>query len=302
MRWSPDGQRLAYVGNLGLSTAYDLYVTNVVGASVAVVPQLPADREIQTFEWSGDNNWLAFIASTTADAVPQVRVVPRDVIHSQVISDFSGGPLANQLIGEIAWAPNSSRLAFGAATTNQLMRLYTAAPDGAGFPTLISTTTDQGLSNYLVRWRPDSSEVAYSIWDGAVQSVIAARADGASRTMLLTNVLARCTPEISWSPNGNRVAIVGSVSSTEECALYSVNADGTGMNELDSPSHPEAYVSWMTWMIDNSRIVFMSNRDKLGQNAFTTQELYMCSADGNASVKLSDDLGVLTPVWNVTQL
>lgn len=302
MRWSPDGQRLAFVGNLAISNAYDLYVTNTSGAFVAVVPQLPASRAIDYFEWSGNSNWLAFVATTTADTVPQVRVVARDAINSQVISNFSGGPLTNQTISDIAWAPNSSRLAFGAAIANGAMRLHTASPDGAGFPVLISTTTDLGLSNYTVKWRPDSSQVAYSIWDGTAQSVVSARADGSSRTTLLTDVLSLCTPEIAWSPNGNRVAIVGSIASTQECALFSVNADGTGGHALDPPSHPEAAISWMSWMSDSSRLVFLSNRDKLGQNAFTTSELYMCSADGNASVKLSDDLGNVTRAWDVEQL
>jgi TolB protein len=161
-----------------------------------------------------------------------------------------------------AWSPDSSRVAYEGADG-----LYIADADG-GTPVLIPNT---GHSFGGLAWSPDGREIAFSSGSRGIWIV---RTDG-SGLRHLTNG----GGDPAWSPDGKRIAF--GYTSGDDLDIYTINADGTGLNRLtDDPAMDGLPV----WSPDGRHIAYLSNRDNASD---AVVDLWVIGAQGGPSTRLT---------------
>jgi Tol biopolymer transport system component len=109
LRYSPDGTKIGFVGDVLVDNRFELYVVAADGATpekrVAVVgPAGDANRDVQAFAWSPDSLTVAFIGDHRADndfelfrvlnvtTADQVPLLVRGVVASGDITDLDWRP------------------------------------------------------------------------------------------------------------------------------------------------------------------------------------------------------------------
>jgi TolB protein len=100
----------------------------------------------------------------------------------------------------------------------------------------------------------------------------------------------------AWSPDGDRIALVGTVKAQDEDAnrqeLYVMDVDGTNMKRLTVNDDADAAPSWSP---DGERLVFA--RAKRGGREDVETFLYVVSADGSGERVLRREPPGRTPVF-----
>jgi Tol biopolymer transport system component len=216
--WSHDGKRLAWIYDGGLWT---------IRADGTEARQLAAQASHPS--WSRDDARIVF--DHGADRQRGVYRV-----------DAAGGDLRRLAAGTSpAWSPDGSAIAFVRG-----QHVYAINPDGTGERKLTTATrpTTGPLS-----WSPDSTRIAVAR-GGDIYSV---RVDGAGQTRVTTSPHPEGTP--AWSPDGTKIAYVGSPRPDGWGTIYVVNEHGTGVTRL-SPTG-SAYYRSPSWSPDSSRIAFV---------------------------------------------
>ncbi len=236
-KWSPDGQRLAFI------TDYDYTAGALRGSRLNVLDAADGQvREVArgitgAVQWSPDGRRMAFVLGERpwrpADSPGHVlRIVTADdALGSQL-------ELAVDVVSDPVWSPSGRRIAFAKADGNDVA-LYTMAADGTdaqrvavvegwrpdGAPD--SRPTFAWIST--VAWSPDGTSLLYTC--GAHVCVV--RTDGTpagqSPVSLPNGSLA------AWSPDGTRIAVASvglnrssaSVRAGAEVVLYTMAPDGT---------------------------------------------------------------------------
>ncbi len=215
-----------------------------------------------------------------------------------------------------AWAADGSSVYFGGVTNERPVRdefrrvdsdLFRAGLDGsvtqvtklrnvvAGVP------SPDGKTMLLQRWPHSShSPLTYSLW--------LADANGANPRPLVPQVEGQLDVAGSWSPDGSTVAFTrcGSLAPDEngrlpnDCAVYTVGSDGTGLTKLADQARQPAFSP------DGTRIAFVSDRDGNGtvskgaSEDAVAMELYAMDADGSHVDRLthSGALDEAAPSWS----
>jgi Tol biopolymer transport system component len=84
--------------------------------------------------------------------------------------------------------------------------------------------------------------------------------------------------EVTWAPDGSRLAFSRLDVNAEEYRIFSIGVDGSGLTQLTSGP----WDVWTSWSPDGSRIAFGSKRDD-------NNDVYVMNADGTDPIRLTDD-------------
>lgn len=185
--WSPDGERIAFVGGEGGGA--DVYVVDADGGGLA---QLTGLGTVTGVDWSPDGRMIAFRA---AGSVYVMNIDGSDLTR------LTNDP-APLVVGHVEWSPQGDRIAYSLSPDPVLfetddpesLSVHVIDPDG---------TNEIALATHAVhpRWLPDGRTIAFGRW--FVDEIWTVSADGGEPSLLIPDGFGA-----EWSPDGSRIAYV----------------------------------------------------------------------------------------------
>lgn len=316
--WSPDGQKLAFLG----------FRRTVIGQS-STAPTPPSD--IACYEpgyscaYDSTNGGRSISASSLA--ARQITVLGLNGSVKQ-ITHVPGG------VWDFAWSPVEERIAYCEAGPDDHDAIVVLAADGSGrteltkmgevrcavgMPVLkhpiealegvdftrvwggkaivrvVSGHESSALSSAIgeivgvptINWSPDGKTIAFTgVLDGKpVVGLVAT--NGGNAKPIVKGYAAR------WSPDGKKLLFLhDSETSPAVTSICIVNADGTHPRKvLDN----EAAEFGLTWSPDGKSIAFASTRDNKHQS-----EIFRIHTDGTGLQKIAsqEQLSLISPVFS----
>ena len=179
-----------------------------------------------------------------------------------------------------------------------------ANADGSGVARL--TDLESGLA-LGPSWSPDGRQIAFtSLGTGdedtssiyvMTSSIYVMNADGSNMKQLTDHPPGGWGP--FWSPDGRRIAFLGSLGTGDEYqwAIYVMNADGSGVTRLvDYDDEALGIPGTLSWSPDGRQIAFLGS---LGTGDEYTSAIYVMNADGSSVRQLTDHTNYdASPVWS----
>jgi len=231
---SPDGTRVLFGANANNNPG--LYIMNIDGGNRRFV----ASASITLGGWSPDGSKFAYtddfgaLNIVNADGSNPVRV-------TNLLPKWNYNP---------TWSPDGTRIAFYSDLASSTYRtdIYIVNVDGTGLTQITTMTGDEDGPD----WSPDGTLIAFSsrgtsTYNGGIYTV---HPDGTGLKRLTTAPglnFSDLFPD--WSPDGKRIVFSSDRANAIHgvpFALFSVNADGTGLVQLTHPpsSQSQIYASW----------------------------------------------------------
>jgi len=266
--WSPDGDRIAYVGSRG-----SLWIVRRNGGS----PRLLVGRSrLRSFalSWSPDGTALAVAARTAGDPI-------RGWAHLYVVPTDRGEPirLARKAGWGIAWSPRGNVIA------NDAGGACLIRPDGTDRRCL-------GRGDGP-RWSADGTLLGVATglplgcWVCADRygGIAVVGADGSNFHLVTTHAYNEYG--FAWSPAGRRILY----GREDRGGIYVIDADGRNDRRVTSDSPIPSLWSALTWSPDGRSIAYDTDRTGDG-------DIYVIGADGRGRFQLTstDDVDV-DPSW-----
>jgi Tol biopolymer transport system component len=212
--FSPDGSKVAFVGDKLTDNVVELFVAPADGSSepVRVSGTMVAGGNVSAddFAWSPDGRHLAFVADKLTDGVNEAFVTLADGSAEPV--KVSGTLVAGGQVQDFVWSPDGSRLAIRASKEIAAsIEFFVARPDGAAEPIKVSGTLQSFASfNSSALWSPDGTRLLVSgdLLTNAIFEVFVLRADGAGDPLRVSGASQVFSDIVNfkWSPDGRRVA------------------------------------------------------------------------------------------------
>jgi TolB protein len=166
--------------------------------------------------------------------------------------------------------------------------IYTTEADGGN----VQRLTDSPRFDYLPRWSPDGTKIAFVRQRDNNGEIYVMNADGSNQTMLTNDPADDYSP--IFSPDGTRIAFTTTraapnpttcfISPNCNVEIYVMNADGSNQTRLTSDP---AYDYSPAWSPDGSRIAFTRGG-----------YIYVMNADGSNQTQLTNSGYDSSPRWS----
>jgi hypothetical protein len=237
--WSPDGTRIAYVGNGNLF---------VIPATGGTPTQITNGYPMERASWSRDGSKFAFISNKQIFTVPSNEgTPPTQITHDQ------------QHWEDVFWSSDSSKLVGATWEPDDTQKLFTLPSDGSGTPTLLAS--DQ----YIIfpSLSPDGSKIAYEGMYGAVRVVPVS--GGEAKSIYNTNIAG--VLRVSWSPDSTHIAIpVGSSNPPPSINLVSVPVEGGEPTVIGPDINGRSHFAWSPFQTDTETAPLLGGNGPLGND------------------------------------
>lgn len=223
-RWSPDGQRVAFVRDEGI------YVMNADGADVERVTARHPGTEDPA--WSPDGRRLAFSAeSATGFALNVVNIDGTGLRELHAVE--------NAYIGAPAFSPDGKQIAMSvdpSATGGQL-DIWRMNSDGSGLRQVTRTTGDEGSAG----WARDGKRLLFGAGGTGILTV---NPDGSGLRKIMGDRLGADTLAALWAPDGERIAWTAKFEGGAGSEIFVMNADGSELKKITEPLATATSLDW----------------------------------------------------------
>jgi hypothetical protein len=219
--WSRDGTKIAFTSSR--NNVPHLFVMDADGSNVTEVTFGGSWQSNPT--WSPDGTQIAFADSPdTSVYIAKINSDGTGFKGLTSVPYFTGD-------GDPAWSPDGEPIAFARGSEYESERgIYTVNPD-ATWPRHITHSGQEP------DWSPDYQKIVF-----ANSGLYTMAADGSAVTPVPLAGSQLSDPV--WSPDGARFAAVGGAGGRQD--IYTVNTDGTGLEQLTSNSAMDWEPSWQT--------------------------------------------------------
>jgi Tol biopolymer transport system component len=269
--WSPDGSKLAFLGDGGTS------VMNADGSGRRLLHRGDDRRAV----WSPDGTRLAFV---TQSLPGNGALVVSDVASGNSTMAVAAGV---QLTWSPSWAPDGTELAY---TEGSALDVVAVHPDGSGRRIVAG-----GIGvDEAPAWSPDGTQIAFLHGSRGEFPTLHVVPSAGGTPRRLTDTESRFVyeppPAPAWSPDGTRIAFTGTqvVGYTRyglilSSAVHVVDADGTLEHRLTRAGATPGFDA-PTWSPDGHRILFEGNG------------VYFMNPDGTCEMPVGERRGE-SPSW-----
>ncbi len=222
-QWSPDGRRIAFTRWDETNVSY-IYVMNADGSNPVRL------RRGNFAAWSPNGARLAFMPFDDGGAR-----------YGVMNADGSGAtplPLPAEVdLGAISWSPDGARLLITS------VEVYAVNVDGSNFANLTqSRPAHPEAMNWSADWSPDGSKIVYArhLAGGLPWEIVVMDADGGNASVISSHAEQQVGPV--WSPDGRRIVFARWFNGQNE--LFSMNVDGSGVQQLTNNPGPDMSADW----------------------------------------------------------
>jgi len=268
--WSPDGARVAFVGE-------GLMVVDANGAHLRRLTESLRDR---TIAWSPDSRRLAYVhTERLPDGGDQDQVYTTTVGRQPSSRPVTAEPLPTS-VSNLRWTRKGIR--YASELRENDLELAVMSPRGGD----VELLTRNDVDDRTPAWSPDRRTIAFSR-EGAIRLI---EADGTRDRALTAGASIDSNP--AWSPDGTKIAFVrlDEVGNTGGRLMVMRVADGQTTSLITEPALAPGRLSWSP---DGARIVFASGSRAPWEHA----DLFVVNADGSGLRRLAPD-GGLSPTWS----
>ena len=289
---SPDGSKLAFIGDFGTSGVQELYVVDLSGATpglpVSVHPTVSLSRDIRNFTWSPDSTKLAYYGRLTMGMTSLWVVDVSNASAPAAPRQVSSPPtLSNANIFETLWSADSRNLAFrGFLEVSGRSDVYLTTPGSTTGHVRLNTFSSATADVTDVIWSPDGQRLLY-VADQEQDNVsqlysVDIGPAGPAPEVRISNVSPSedvQSNRVHFAHDGSQVAFIVSAGIAPN-SLYRVRwtATGPAVQELmHAPLNANRNVIDVLWSPTASDLVFVADRDTDNVN-----ELYWVQAGGSS--------------------
>ena len=206
-RWSPDKTKIVFMHSGSIAVMYH------DGSNLYLGP----DGEDPSF--SNDGQQLVFRRSS--------GLYISDIDGSNATQITSGNDRAP------AWHPSSDKIIFERTLPGENSDLWTVNKDGSNEIKLPTSELDERAP----KWSPDGTQVTFSYQtDAWVMD-----SDGTNRVNVGGN---GDQSQLTWSPDGSKLAFTMAVSGPYQNEVWVMNADGTGRVNISNHSAHDSMGDW----------------------------------------------------------
>ncbi len=259
--WSPDGQRIAYMTQVGPAgglpqedgNIMEVWIAAADGSesirvSDAISEVLASTWTIAT--WSPDGTKLAFVAEPEGSLGTTVYVVRADGsrVEHRIPLDWT--------VRRVLWSPAGDELLFLPNTSSNEKGVYVLYLDEQRVEQIYPNVRTVDWYAQTADWSPDGLEFAVAV-DLTQQVVIVGR-DGEARWAAQLNAF---PIDVVWSPDGARIAVATSSSPQDNAdALHIISLDaGTDAIIADDE---DVSIFRPNWSPDGSRLLYSTVHDR----------------------------------------
>lgn len=237
--WSPDGKRIAFLASDGNQPR--LSSIDVDGNNLRSLYNQPHEM-LDLFFWLPDNRQIAFTTQIC-------RGNPMKCIDGLKLIDIDGSGLQSLHAGEnmsLQSLSQDGKQAYINERTGEDEVFYRVNLDGSGTAQLAAL-----LSEQYPQISPDGTRITCNSSDGYFEIM---NLDGTDRRTLVKQAIVGFS---SWWPDGKRIAFVSEIQG--EYQLYVINADGSGLVNVNAANHPGYSDALPVWSPDGLHLAFVSS-------------------------------------------
>jgi Tol biopolymer transport system component len=139
-RWSPDGQKIAFMGVTPESGSINIFMVDAAGGEPVNLTRSPSNDRFP--KWSPDGSKIAFISDR--DGNSEIYTMDIDGSH---LTDLTNSPADESIQGDFAWSPDGTQILFHSVRGDNV-DVYLMNADGTAQVNL----TDSPASDFRAIW------------------------------------------------------------------------------------------------------------------------------------------------------
>lgn len=271
--WGPDGTKAFVIMDLDIRKK-QLYTVDENGFILKQLTNESIETYVLNAVWSHDGKKIAFNGKN-------LWIINEDGTGLKKLT--TDGKII--YAGTISWSLDDSKIFYQSEGS-----IHTVNANGTGATEIISD--DNRIIDYTFSLSPDGRKIIFTTStihnDGKITSrFYVADSDGRNQK-LLSEVTTRDEVRASWSPKGDKIALI------ENQNLYTINPDGSGRATIAL-----SFIEY-AWNPSGDYIAFSSSIDETIGNDRDTRRVFIVKPDGTGRVQitLNDTRGYNLNSWS----